>query len=274
MSKYFKENGVFYEFEVKRDPYPLNPREEYENIGHMMIWKRGCSLGDENEYDTPYDFIYEMLEKYVEEEKVVEYAKKGAKSVHLEYYDDDECWYLYDYEDICITDSKTDTEMVSDIIYALSMLSIQDSLTLLGYADIVIMPLYIYEHSGMTISCADGYPYNDRWDGGQFGWIWTDRESVEKTCGGYLEDGNFIRLSDENWRTCAQQSLISEVKEYDQYLQGDCYGYTLSALKDGEFVEVDSVWGFYSDNWGDTLYEELAKEVTLSKLHDTLEQAV
>ncbi len=31
----------------------------------------------------------------------------------------------------------------------------------------IIMPLFLYDHSGITISCSNSYPYNDRWDAGQ-----------------------------------------------------------------------------------------------------------
>ena len=37
---------------------------------------------------------------------------------------------------------------------------------------------------------------------------------------------------------------------------------------------TDSCWGFYSDKWGDDLLEEIAREVTDSKLFESLEELV
>jgi len=40
----------------------------------------------------------------------------------------------------------------------------------------------------------------------------------------------------------ARELLISEVKEYDQYLTGDVYGYV---VEDADGEHIDSCWGFY-----------------------------
>lgn len=45
------------------------------------------------------------------------------------------------------------------------------------------------------------------------------------------------------WVKTAEGVLEGEVKEYDLYLQGECYGYRL--FKDGE--EEDACWGFLGD---------------------------
>ena len=48
----------------------------------------------------------------------------------------------------------------------------------------IIMPLYLYDHSGLTISCSHSYPYNDRWDAGQVGWIYASYDDIQKELGG------------------------------------------------------------------------------------------
>ena len=40
--------------------------------------------------------------------------------------------------------------------------------------------------------------------------------------------------------------LQEEVKQYDQFLQGDVYGFELIG-PDGE--KIDSCWGFYGSDW-------------------------
>ena len=44
----------------------------------------------------------------------------------------------------------------------------------------VVLPLYLYDHSGITMSCDLTYPYNDRWDSGQVGWIYASHQRVSR----------------------------------------------------------------------------------------------
>jgi len=43
--------------------------------------------------------------------------------------------------------------------------------------------------------------------------------------------------------------LLAELNEYDQYLQGDVWGYIVT--ENGE--ETDSCWGFFGDTWQEAL---------------------
>lgn len=97
----------------------------------------------------------------------------------------------------------------------------------------IIMPLYLYDHSGITISCSHSYPYNDRWDAGQVGWIYASYDDIQKELGG---------VNSETLEQ-AKQILTGETSAYDDYLRGECYGYTIE--KNG--VEVDSCWGYLGD---------------------------
>ena len=45
-----------------------------------------------------------------------------------------------------------------------------------GEKVLAMRPLYLYQHSGMTIRCA---PFGDRWDSGQVGWAYVTRTSAE-----------------------------------------------------------------------------------------------
>ena len=97
----------------------------------------------------------------------------------------------------------------------------------------IIMPLYLYDHSGITISCSHSYPYNDRWDAGQVGWIYASYDDIQREFGG---------INSETLDK-ARQILTGETNAYDDYLRGDCYGYTIE--KNG--VEVESCWGYLGD---------------------------
>ena len=69
----------------------------------------------------------------------------------------------------------------------------------------VWLPLWLYDHSGITIRI---YPYNDTWDSRWVGWIVVRREHFES-------------------EKAAIEYMRANVKTYDQYLAGETYGFTL-----------------------------------------------
>ena len=103
---------------------------------------------------------------------------------------------------------------------------------------VVILPLYLYDHSGITISTTE---FTCNWDSGQIGFVYITNERInelgcviknEETINDYIK-----RLT---------RYLQEEVKQYDQFIQGDIYGFKLID-PDGE--EIDSCWGFYGSDW-------------------------
>lgn len=84
------------------------------------------------------------------------------------------------------------------------------------------LPLYLYDHSGLTMSTDS---YSCPWDSGQVGWIYMSKDKAAKE-----------RLPDP--LAC----LRMEVAEYDQYLQGDVWGYEIEGAS-GDVL--DSCWGFF-----------------------------
>ena len=95
----------------------------------------------------------------------------------------------------------------------------------------VILPLYFYDHSGITISTA---PFSCPWDSGQVGYIYATPATIRK-------EYSVTEITPEI-RAQVAAGLRSEVDEYDQYLRGDVYGYVVEG-EDGE--QLDSCWGFY-----------------------------
>jgi len=103
----------------------------------------------------------------------------------------------------------------------------------------VILPLYLYDHSGITISTI---PFGCNWDSFQVGWIVISKEKVRK-------EYNVKRINKELIEKVTN-ILEGEVKTYDQYLTGDVYGYRVSKVTECELghehkEEVDSCWGYY-----------------------------
>jgi len=97
--------------------------------------------------------------------------------------------------------------------------------------EIIMLPLYLYDHSGVTMSTK---PFSCPWDSGQIGYIYVTLEDVRR-------EWSCKRVSAKR-RVQAEQRLVAEVEVYNGYLRGDVYGYTI--LDENDHV-VDSCWGFY-----------------------------
>lgn len=93
----------------------------------------------------------------------------------------------------------------------------------------VVLPLYLYDHSGITMNTTG---FSCPWDSGQVGFIVVSREKILKEYGG-------TRLTKKKIEK-ARKCLIGEVETYDQYLCGDVYGYLIEAYN-------NSCWGFFGE---------------------------
>jgi hypothetical protein len=108
----------------------------------------------------------------------------------------------------------------------------------------VILPLYLYDHSGITISTSNEYPYNDRWDAGQIGFIYISKQKVRNEYS--------VKRINKKLINDVTQYLVNEVKTYDQYLTGDVYEYTIHKITTCnlgcEHEElVDSCGGYFGE---------------------------
>ena len=88
----------------------------------------------------------------------------------------------------------------------------------------VTLPVYMLDHSGLTVSTT---PFGCPWDSGQVGWITMPAAKVA-ACGG--QDG-------------AEDMLRDEVSEYNQYLQGEVYCWNLHSPGG----KLETCGGFYGD---------------------------
>lgn len=288
--KYFKEEGKIKRIHIEQDNEPWNPRTEQDgNVGTMMCWHRNYSLGDteKNNYKNPEDFLQGLLRQKVSEKTILNYVRNGkANGIEIKYNRSDCVWelwttyYLFPFEgakdakfQLYSEQSELDW-LIDDIIEVLSNEDI--SYLLERHANIVALPLYLYEHSGIAMSTTS---FNDRWDSGQIGWIYTDKETV-LSHGGKIQSskGNLIKITERNWKEGAYQNLKEEVKIYDMYLQGQVYGIVIekydSDLK--EFDEINSCWGFYDDGYDEEkILLKLAPEMGVTeKLYDTIEEVL
>ena len=99
---------------------------------------------------------------------------------------------------------------------------------------LIILPLYLYDHSGITMNTTG---FSCPWDSGQVGVIYVTKEKAREEYGWKsLTAARIEKL---------KEYLRGEVQTYDQYLTGDVYGYV---VKDSTVEELDSCWGFFGSD--------------------------
>ena len=96
---------------------------------------------------------------------------------------------------------------------------------------VAIKPLYMYDHSGITISTT---PFSCPWDSGQIGFVFITKQDLRKFYGKSRINKKLIEQ--------AINQIDNYVKVYDQYLRGEVYGYI---VKDKNGEETDSCFGYY-----------------------------
>jgi hypothetical protein len=101
----------------------------------------------------------------------------------------------------------------------------------------VILPLYLYDHSGITMNTT-GFSCN--WDSGRVGFIFISKQKMLQEYGG--------KIVTQKLKDRVEGYLKSEVETYDQFLTGDVYGYKVFKVDTCEHEEeLDSCWGFYGE---------------------------
>jgi hypothetical protein len=103
----------------------------------------------------------------------------------------------------------------------------------------VILPLYLYDHSGITISTA---PFGCNFDSGQIGFIYCTEEDMS-------DNGMAGKVDEER----AEVLLKGEVETYDSYLRGEVYGFEVysnetCSLGHSHKELLDSCFGYYSED--------------------------
>ena len=124
--------------------------------------------------------------------------------------------------------------------------------------EVVILPLYLYDHSGITISTS---PFGCNFDSGQIGWVFVDEKQLKLMCG----DNDY---TDEK----LSEIIDSDVKTYDQYITGEVYRYTIYEIETCSLGHehknyVEGCGGYFGEeeceNEGKSVLQHLEKEVVV-----------
>lgn len=235
---------------IVEDEDSINPREDWDCFGKMICFHSRYNLGDKHDYEEPRDFLQGILfDKYSSYpdsqygKPVYDYIRQGrAKEAKLEYNRSSREWELLENnywssgKDWYVSSNYPANLKGKDVPdwfldNALSSLRMNELLELVREMEnMVILPLYLYDHSGITMNTSG---FSCPWDSGQVGWIYADEEAIKKEYG---------EVTPETIKQ-AETVLQDEVKSYDYYLTGQCYGFQLF---EGE-EEIDSCWGFLGE---------------------------
>jgi len=106
----------------------------------------------------------------------------------------------------------------------------------------VVLPIYMYDHGGITINTTG---FSCPWDSGQVGFIYVTKQKVR--------DNYKVKRITNKLRDRVEKVLQDEVKTMDYYVSGEVYGYQVikRSLEEGQVREeiLDSCHGFYGDDF-------------------------
>jgi len=92
---------------------------------------------------------------------------------------------------------------------------------------IAILPLYLFDHSGIAINTTG---FSCRWDSGQVGWAFVTRDSAEQLgCADWSEEKLLA-------------AIVDEVETYNRFITGEVFGY---CILDATGEEISACWGYF-----------------------------
>ena len=113
----------------------------------------------------------------------------------------------------------------------------------------VVLPLYLYDHSGITMSTS---PFSCPWDSGQVGWIYATAEKIKEAF--------LVKRITKKLLERAETQLRQEVETYDKYLTGGFVGYI---VEDWQGNHLESCWGFEDEKYAIDEAKSVAERITV-----------
>jgi hypothetical protein len=237
------EEGVV--LHIQFDSAPLDPRLEWDNLAVVTCFHRDYLLGD-GERDKKGRFIpvherpLDLWRHLLRELNLPERQLLPVMAAALQ---DEYC--REDYQELIACRTSREArgewlEFVDELLYReYATEAVRSALVrALCDAGLLILPLYLYDHGGLTISTGS---FSCPWDSGQVGYIYlTPARLASVHPGKSLDDPS--GSGDLTVREHALALMESEVETYDAYLTGQVFRFVI----DTEDEEgVDSRGGFY-----------------------------
>ena len=197
---FWNEGGKAHMLHIQHDGDAPDPRKDMDHFTKMACFHPRHSLGDEDCGSAAGPFWAGLVRDGVPDAEILQAARSGRIRVPCE--PDDEP-----------SDDGEMLEAVYDWIEDGDGDAVAAAMLLLE-GRIACLPLWLYDHSGLTVSCgARSYPYNDRFDSSALGWIVALRSDV-------LDE---LRCGESDWEAKAEEYMRSEVDTYDRWLRGDTW---------------------------------------------------
>lgn len=197
---------------VVLDDHPTSPRE-WDNLGTMVCFHPRHMLGDEQPNNDPGEYRLALAERFEPGlEGRLERAVARRFSVASRQRDVDE--YLI--------------EAVDKVLAR----------------HIIELPLYLYDHSGLTMNTTG---FSCPWDSGQVGFIYVPIAKIKEEYG--------WKLLTRKRKEMIHSMLIAEVQVYDDCLTGAVFGFQTQVQDNttGEWEDEDSCYGFYGRDCADAI---------------------
>lgn len=189
---------------ILQDTDPQNPRDPgwQENLGSMVCWHKRYNLGDKHNWEDPNDFFQDLALKNTNWSELLQYIKDGhtkdlrlvpegegyqlqfkALSFNGNRWEDKDQWadmegfqFPADFSDSAAISKRVWDEAQGEITDVLKEMYTPELIDLCK-DKVAILPLYLYDHSGLTMSTND---FGDRWDSGCVGFIHMDKDTAIK----------------------------------------------------------------------------------------------
>lgn len=222
---------------IEADLDPLNPRTEYDNVGTMVCWHNRYNLGDEQPSYSPSEFWLRLCHELKLDttcpvcEGTGQVYQAPESDRDAEPTDDDYCTCDCDDGEISSADAHK-----------------------LAEEHVAILPLYLYDHGGITMSTGS---FSCPWDSGQVGWIYTPKDRAIKEWG------------KDDWKSKALKYMEGEVETYDTYLTGEVYCINVTDA-DGE--TMDSCCGFFGLDYAREEANAMGEAAVKSRIRELEEE--
>lgn len=126
-------------------------------------------------------------------------------------------------------------------------------------AGIIMLPLYLYDHSGITMNTGG---FSCGWDSGQVGFVWTDMKRLQ-------DNGHTWKKWTKARKEQVTSWLESEVEEFDNYITGNVFCYE---VVDDNDDSIDSCGGFYGSDFEESGLLEFARSSVDFRIREDLKK--
>lgn len=184
----------YYYATIEQDTDLIHPRDNFDHYSTLYTWHRRYSIGgkDDENYKEPINNLYVWA---------FDQFNELTNSITLTNYTS------YD-QTIYFNNEEPNQEQMDFFLNF-----VQEWLV----ANVAILPIYMYDHSGLTISTG---PFSCPWDSGQVGIIYIEKSTCEK-----------IGINFDH----AKEYLKGDIEELDNYLTSNVFVVSIYETEEEEF---------------------------------------